>query len=60
VLWVSILRDQPVYLACCYLAPAGSEGCPSDVEAWYDALATEVTEARTLGKVVVAGDLNDV
>ena len=58
VLWVSILRERPVLLACCYLPPAGSGGCPAGVDRWYDALAAEVTEARALGAVVVAGDFN--
>jgi hypothetical protein len=49
---------QPLLIGVVYIAPFGSGGCPSDVEAWYERLESDVADARAIGKVLLAGDFN--
>ena len=61
VLWLRICRtgeSLPIFLGFCYLPPAGSGGCPSDVGGWFQRLGEDATVARAIGDVLIAGDLN--
>ena len=59
VLWLQRrLPGFSQYWGCCYIAPDGCGGCPSDVEGWFERLEEEITTARESGEVLVAGDFN--
>ena len=59
VLWLQRrLPGHSQYWGCCYIAPDGCGGCPSDVEGWFERLEGEITTARESGEVLVAGDFN--
>jgi hypothetical protein len=63
VLWIQLAWDAqrpPLMLGVCYLPPQGSGGCPTRgaLTEWFETLAEEVTEARGLGPVILAGDFN--
>ena len=45
-------------LAVCYLPPAGSGGCPADLDAWWEELAVDWAAAEGQGLVLLGGDLN--
>ena len=61
MIWVRCQKTEsaPVqFFCCCYIAPEKCPGCPSDVEGWFNTLEKDISEARRLGEVLVAGDFN--
>ena len=61
VLWLSMRYRgavKPLLIGVVYIAPVGSGGCPSDVDAWYEKLESDVADARAIGTVLLAGDFN--
>jgi hypothetical protein len=60
MIWVRCQKTEsaPVqFFCCCYIAPEKCPGCPPDVEGWFNTLEKDISEARRLGEVLVAGDL---
>ncbi|KAG7674239.1 hypothetical protein NADE_009177 [Nannochloris sp. 'desiccata'] len=61
VIWICGKKTEQAvaqFLCCCYVAPDKCTGRPKNEEEWFSKLEKEVSEAKDLGEVLVAGDFN--
>jgi Reverse transcriptase (RNA-dependent DNA polymerase)/Endonuclease/Exonuclease/phosphatase family len=61
VIWIRCQQTElaPVqFFCCCYAAPKQCAGCPASIDKWFNTLENEISEARGLGEVLIAGDFN--
>ncbi|KAG7668776.1 hypothetical protein KSW81_003798 [Nannochloris sp. 'desiccata'] len=61
VIWIKCQKSEraPVqFFCCCYAAPDNTPGCPQNIDDWFEELENEISIARGLGEVLVAGDFN--
>ncbi|KAG7674691.1 hypothetical protein KSW81_000332 [Nannochloris sp. 'desiccata'] len=61
VIWICGKKTEQAvaqFFCCCYVAPDNCTGRPKNEEEWFSKLEKEISEAKDLGEVLVAGDFN--